>query len=157
MVNTDDFSGNTALYKSIADCCRESVIIFDNYGDIKYANSVAIEETGYADGLVGINIISIYPMAFFISEGLLLWDKSLEYMQTFAYRENQTCYPIKLWCKVAKDFENLNFSNMVPILILGGFISCVVVGITVLFVARSIFYKVKNYFSEEDKDGGDKK
>lgn len=110
MVNTDDFSGNTALYKSIADCCRESVIIFDNYGDIKYANSVAIEETGYADGLVGINIISIYPMAFFISEGLLLWDKSLEYMQTFAYRENQTCYPIKLWCKVAKDFENLNFA-----------------------------------------------
>ena len=49
MVNTDDFSGNTALYKSIADCCRESVIIFDNYGDIKYANSVAIEETGYAN------------------------------------------------------------------------------------------------------------
>lgn len=55
------------------------------------------------------------------------------------------------------DFENLNFSNMIPVLILGGFINCVVVGITVLFVARSIFYKVKNYLSEEDKNGGDKK
>ena len=55
-------------------------------------------------------------------------------------------------------FENLNFSNMIPVLILGGFISCVVVvGITVLFVARSIFYKVKNYLLEEDKNGGDKK
>ncbi len=55
------------------------------------------------------------------------------------------------------DFENLNLSNMIPVLILGGFISCVVVGITVLFVARSIFYKVKNYLTEEDKNGGDKK
>lgn len=55
------------------------------------------------------------------------------------------------------DFANLNFSNMIPVLILGGFISCVVVGITVLFVARSIFYKVRNYLSEDNKNGGDKK
>ena len=55
------------------------------------------------------------------------------------------------------DFENLNFSNMLPVLILGGFISCVIVGITVLFVARSIFYKVKNYLLEESKNGGEQK
>lgn len=55
------------------------------------------------------------------------------------------------------DFESLNFTNMIPVLILGGFISCIVVGITVLFVARSIFYKVKNYLLEENKNGGDKK
>lgn len=55
------------------------------------------------------------------------------------------------------DFKNLNFSNMIPVLILGGFISCVVVGITVLFVVRSIFYKVKNFLLEDDKNGGDKK
>lgn len=55
------------------------------------------------------------------------------------------------------DFENLNFSNMIPVLILGGFISCVVVGISVIFVSRSIFYKVKNYLSEDYKNGGDKK
>lgn len=53
------------------------------------------------------------------------------------------------------DFENLNFTNMIPVLIFGGFISCVVVGITVLFVARSVFLKVKDYLS--DNDGGDKK
>lgn len=52
------------------------------------------------------------------------------------------------------NFENLNFSNMLPILILGGFISCVVVGITVLFVARSIFIRIKDYLSE---NGGEKK
>ena len=51
------------------------------------------------------------------------------------------------------DFKNLNFANMIPVLILGGFISCVVVGITVLFVARSIFLKVKDYLS--DNNGGD--
>lgn len=53
------------------------------------------------------------------------------------------------------DFANLNFANMIPVLILGGFISCVVVGITVLFVARSVFLKVKDYLS--DNNGGDKK
>lgn len=52
------------------------------------------------------------------------------------------------------DFENLNFANMIPVLIFGGFVSCVVVGITVLFVARSIFLKVKDYLCN---DGGDKK
>ena len=52
------------------------------------------------------------------------------------------------------DFSNLNFANMIPVLILGGFISCVVVGITVLFVARSVFFKVKEYLSD---NGGDKK
>lgn len=53
------------------------------------------------------------------------------------------------------DFENFNFANMIPILIIGGFISCVVVGITALFVARSVFLKIKDYMSENYK--GDKK
>lgn len=53
------------------------------------------------------------------------------------------------------DFANLNFANMVPVLIFGGFISCIIVGITVLFVARSVFLKVKDYFF--DNNGGDKK
>ena len=56
------------------------------------------------------------------------------------------------------DFQNLNFANMIPVLIIGGFISCVVVGITVLFVARSVFLKVKDYFSEtNENNGGNKK
>ena len=56
------------------------------------------------------------------------------------------------------DFQNLNLANMIPVLILGGFISCVVVGITVLFVARSVFLKVKDYFIEtNENNGGNKK
>lgn len=50
------------------------------------------------------------------------------------------------------DFSKLNIGNVIPILIIGGFISCVVVGITVLFIGRSIFTKAKKYFSE-DKGG----
>ncbi len=56
------------------------------------------------------------------------------------------------------DFQNLNFSNMIPVLIFGGFISCVVVGISVLFVTRAVFFKVKDYFVEtNDNNGGNKK
>ena len=50
------------------------------------------------------------------------------------------------------DFRNLNFANMIPVLIIGGFISCVVVGITVLFVARSVFFKVKDYLTETNEN-----
>ena len=50
------------------------------------------------------------------------------------------------------DFENLNFANMIPALIIGGFISCVVVGITVLFVTRTVFLKVKDYLSDKGED-----
>ena len=53
------------------------------------------------------------------------------------------------------DFANLNFANMIPVLIFGGFVSCIIVGITVIFVSRTVFLKVKDYFL--DNNGGDKK
>ena len=56
------------------------------------------------------------------------------------------------------DFRNLNFSNVIPVLIIGGFISCVVIGICVLFVARSAFIKAKDFFNEtKQESGGTKK
>ena len=56
------------------------------------------------------------------------------------------------------DFKNLNFSNMILALILGVFISCVLVGICFLFVARTAFFKAKKYFdkSEIKKEKGEK-
>ena len=48
------------------------------------------------------------------------------------------------------DFKNLNFSNMLPILIIGGFISCVFVGICFLFVARAALLKAKKHFNESE-------
>lgn len=59
------------------------------------------------------------------------------------------------------DFKNLNFSNMIPVLLIGGFISCVIVGICVLFICRTAFVKVKDFFNENNQEnkenGGTKK
>lgn len=52
------------------------------------------------------------------------------------------------------DFKNLNFSNMIPVLLIGGFISCFVIGICVLFVARTAFLKAKDYLKETNKENG---
>ena len=54
------------------------------------------------------------------------------------------------------DFKNLNFSNMIPVLLIGGFISCVVVGICILFVGRAAWFKAKDYFKETNKEKGEK-
>lgn len=54
------------------------------------------------------------------------------------------------------DFSNLNISNMLPVLIIGGFISCVAVGILVLFLAKEIFAKAKNEIFTKDNGGNEK-
>ena len=51
------------------------------------------------------------------------------------------------------DFQNLKISNMIPVFIVGGFISCVLVGICFLFVTRTAFLKAKKYFEESEKKG----
>lgn len=40
------------------------------------------------------------------------------------------------------DFKNLNFSNVVSFLVIGGFISCVIVGIAALFICKNLFIKL---------------
>lgn len=52
------------------------------------------------------------------------------------------------------DFKNLNLANVIPVLLIGGFISCVIIGIIVLFIARSLFLKVKEYLAETNDNGG---
>ncbi len=50
------------------------------------------------------------------------------------------------------DFSNLNISNMLPIIVIGGFISCVIIGIMVIFLAKDVFVKVKNYYTEKKEN-----
>ncbi len=50
------------------------------------------------------------------------------------------------------DLSKLNLSNMIPVLIFGGFISCVIIGITVVVISREVFIKIKNYISENIKN-----
>ena len=55
------------------------------------------------------------------------------------------------------DFSNLNFANMIPVLLIGGFFTCVIVGIAVLCVSRTVFFKVKDFLKEMNDDGGNEK
>ena len=54
-------------------------------------------------------------------------------------------------------FRNLNFLNMIPMLLICGFISCIIVGILILFVIRSVWVKAKDYFNENNKEKGENK
>ena len=54
------------------------------------------------------------------------------------------------------DFSNLNISNMLPVLIIGGFISCAVVGILVIYLAKDVFVKVKDEIFTKDNGGNEK-
>ena len=55
------------------------------------------------------------------------------------------------------DFSDLNFSNMLPVVIIGGFISCVIVGILIIILAKDVFLKVRDYFFKSKEDGGNEK
>ena len=55
------------------------------------------------------------------------------------------------------NFKNLNWSNMIPIFLVGGMLSCFVVGIAVLFVSRTVFFKVKDYITEINEKKGNEK
>ncbi|MBR5569588.1 MAG: hypothetical protein IKW10_01690 [Oscillospiraceae bacterium] len=65
---------------------------------------------------------------------------------------------LALWAGSAeKDFlnlQNFNWSNAIPVILVGGFVCCVVVGIVVLFVTRNVFHKTMDYLSEINKNGG---
>lgn len=55
------------------------------------------------------------------------------------------------------DLRNLNLANMLPVLLIGGFFTCVIVGIAVLCVSRSVFFKIKDYLKDFNNDGGEEK
>lgn len=53
------------------------------------------------------------------------------------------------------DLKNLNIGNVIPIIIIGVFVSCAIIGIGVIFVSNSVFHKVRDYL-KENKDNQNK-
>ncbi len=51
------------------------------------------------------------------------------------------------------DFSTLNLANVIPVLLIGVFISSVIVGIAVLFFGRTAFYKWKDYIDNTNNKG----
>ena len=55
------------------------------------------------------------------------------------------------------DFKNLNISNVIPVIFIGGFVCSITVGILVLFLGRDIYTEFISKKSNSDKSGGNEK
>jgi PAS domain S-box-containing protein len=93
-------------YDLVLKHCIEAVFIFDQKGHIFYANDAAMQDTGYMDELVNTNIMDIFPKALKVHNDNVIINRfevedikeTKEYssIETFAYRKNQTCYPVRM-------------------------------------------------------------
>ena len=54
------------------------------------------------------------------------------------------------------DFSELNWSNVITIIILGMFITGGIVGVILLIAVKDVFVKAKKYIDQSNKDGGKK-
>lgn len=54
------------------------------------------------------------------------------------------------------DFSNLNWANVIPIILIGLFMTGGIVGVILLITAKDIFIKAKEYMEQTKKDGGKK-
>lgn len=85
------------LSQFLSDKSQELLLIFEDNGDIVYCNRLALMEL--CDGEFPVNrcITEIFPLVIFNRNSLVYWSSMEEYLYTFAYRKNQTCFPVKLW------------------------------------------------------------
>ncbi|MCR5428358.1 MAG: hypothetical protein K6F16_05115 [Lachnospiraceae bacterium] len=95
-MTTDNGERILGILAEVVKKTRESIFLFDRSGRIVYANDTAYRETEYQD-FSEVNITEIFPMAIHRGHNGVTWQSG-EYMQTFAYRQNKTCYPVKLTC-----------------------------------------------------------
>jgi len=52
------------------------------------------------------------------------------------------------------DFKNLNLANFIPVIIIGCFLTAITVGFVLLFASKSVFMKIRDYFQNDKKNGG---
>lgn len=55
------------------------------------------------------------------------------------------------------DISELNLLNVLPAILIGGFVSCIVVGVLVIVLSKDIFIKVKKFLFESKEDKGEKR
>ncbi len=86
------------MYKMISERSQEMKIFFDKEGKIIFCNSKALQELGYGGEIYGYTINQIFQNAFqYVGDRLvILHDESEDFVETIAYRKNQTCFPVKL-------------------------------------------------------------
>lgn len=92
----DNLQVSKKLLQNILDICTDEVYVFKTDGTIIYFNEAAIEENGSQEDLENRNILDIFPKLLGVSNHqITLLDKSCgREREAFAYRKNQTCYPV---------------------------------------------------------------
>lgn len=84
-------------WRSILELCSDEIYIFDTIGKIMYINETAQRESGYNYKEDKINIMDLFPKYLGMSNHkVIILDKDKEpEREVFAYRKNQTCYPVR--------------------------------------------------------------
>ena len=94
----------TETYKKLLDGVGEAVFLFDKSGKISYFNDAAKAELEYKS-FDDVNISTVFPRMIHYTEGKgIFWsNRTIKDRRTFAYRSNNTCYPVKLTIKKLDD------------------------------------------------------
>ncbi len=84
--------------KIIREHSRELVVFFNESGRTIDGNRMAIEALGYGEDIINVPVYEIFKKSIrFVDDKLFIHPKFQEGMQeTFAYRKNQTCFPVEL-------------------------------------------------------------
>ncbi len=86
------------LGREIADNTIEMIIVFNEAGDILFANRTASLELGYEEGLEGVNIKRIMRQQFKgeDSEKGFTAEDIIDVKETSLYRKNESCFPAQI-------------------------------------------------------------
>lgn len=94
----DNLQVNIELLQNLLDICTDEVYVFKSDGTIIYFNEAANQENGSKEDLEARNILDIFPKLLGVSNHqIILLNKSGgKVREAFAYRKNQTCYPVNV-------------------------------------------------------------
>lgn len=85
------------LYTAM-NTCSEAIYVFKTDGLILFCNEAAKKENGYGDDVGTIHILDVFPKLLCIrNHKVTLLDQTMNKdREAFAYRKNQTCYPVRV-------------------------------------------------------------
>lgn len=121
---------NNGFAFPIIESALEMILIFDGKGMVSYANGMAEKKLEYEGGLCGTHIGAVFPNEFHdaeggVGEGIPFGEDTAD---LFAYRKNQTCFPVKakfmkskempdMYICMAKDMLEQDFLNKEIVLV----------------------------------------
>ncbi len=86
------------MYRMISERSQEMVIFFDKEGKIISCNLKALQELGYGKEIYRYRVNEIFQNSFqYVGKKIVvLQNERDDFVETIAYRKNQTCLPVKL-------------------------------------------------------------